>query len=133
MPSIMKYRKITDKYTTYTVNDEENRITELCTINGDTYISVPDDFILANQSQKIKIVPVTMTDDLKKQIEEKSSHIQLINQRVRGKIRDKYAIEDEIKIIRNKINGVKVDKYAAYHQYVEDCIQEGNLQKAKLL
>lgn len=129
----MKYRKITDQYTTYTVNDVENRITELCTINGDTYISVPDDFTLANQSQKIKIAPVTMTDDLRKQIEENSPHVQLIDQRIREKIRDKYSIEDEIKIIRNKINGEKIEEYAEYNQYVESCIQEGNLQKAKLL
>lgn len=132
MPKIYKYQKVTDKYTTYTINDdEENRITELCTIDGDTYISVPDDFILANQSQKIKIVPVTMTDDLKKQIEENSPHIQLIKQRVREKIRAKYSIEDELKMIRNKINGVKADEYAAYHQYVESCIEEGNVQKGE--
>jgi len=131
---ILKYQKITDKYTTYTINDDvENRITELCTIDGDTYISVPDDFVFSDQPKQIKIVPITMTDDLRKQIEEKSPHIQLIKQRVREKIKDKYSIEDEIKIIRNKINGTKTEEYTEYNKYVEDCIQEGNTQKAKLI
>ena len=127
---IKKYKKITDKYTTYSICEEG--ITELCTINGDTYISVPDDVILPKQAEQIKLVPVTLTAELKEQIEEASSHIQLIKKRIREKIAEKYSIEDELKIIRNKINGVDVDKYTEYNAYVEGCIAEGKVKKEEL-
>jgi hypothetical protein len=130
---ILKYQKITDKYTTYTVNDEENRITELCTINGDTYISVPDNVTSPKQPKEITLKPVTMTDELKEQIEETSPHIRLIKKRIKDKIRKKYSIEDELKIIRNKINGIEVEKYTEYNNYVEGCITEGKIEKEALV
>jgi hypothetical protein len=130
---ILKYQKITDKYTTYTVNDEENRITELCTINGDTYISVPDNVTLPKQPKEITLKPVIMTDELKEQIEEISPHIRLIKKRIKDKIREKYSIEDELKIIRNKINGIEVEKYTEYNNYVEGCITEGRIEKEALI
>ena len=49
MPIIYKYQKISDAYTTYLLAEPdyellglEDRITELCTIDGVTYVSVPD-------------------------------------------------------------------------------------------
>ena len=127
---LKKYKKITDKYTTYSVCEEG--ITELATIDGDTYISVPDDVILPKQAEQIKLVPVTLTAELKEQIEEASSHIQLIKKRIREKIAKKYSIEDELKIIRNKINGIDVEKYTEYNAYVESCIAEGKVKKEGL-
>ena len=132
----MKYRKITDEYTTYTAidNGEENKkITELCTINGDTYICIPDDLVLPGQPKQISLTPVIMTDELKGQIEKVSPHIQLIKKRVREKITEKYSIEDELKIIRNKINGVDIEKYTEYNTYAEGCIAEGKVKKAELI
>ena len=48
-----KYRKITDEHTTYALVEPDynllntlNRITELGTVDGFTFISVPDDLIL---------------------------------------------------------------------------------------
>ncbi len=136
MPKIYKYRKVTSKYTTYTAIDngeEDKKITELCTINGDTYISVPDDLVLPGQPKQISLTPVITTDELKGQIEKVSPHIQLIKKRVREKIMEKYSIEDELKIIRNKINGVDVEKYTEYNAYVESCVVEGKVKKAELI
>jgi len=136
MPKIYKYQKVTDKYTTYTAIDngeEDKRITELCTIDGDTYISVPDDVILPEQPTQIILELVSVTAELKEQIEEVSPHIQLIKKRVKGKIREKYSIEDELNIIRNKINGKELSKYTEYNSYVESCILKGKLDKEKLL
>ena len=53
MPTIYKYQKISDAYTTYILAEPdyellglEDRITELCTIDGVTYVSVPDGITL---------------------------------------------------------------------------------------
>jgi len=136
MPKIMKYRKVTDQYTTYTVIDngeDDKRITELCTINGDTYISVPNDIILPKQPKQINLEPAVVTGELKEQIEEKSPHIQLIKKRIRENIRKKYSVEDELKIVRNKINGIDMGKYTEYNNYVESCIAEGEAKKEVLI
>ena len=49
MAKIYKYQKITDQFTThclvepdYNLLETEDRITELCTIDGVTYVSVPE-------------------------------------------------------------------------------------------
>ena len=134
MPKIYKYQKVTDKYTTYTINDdEENRITELCTINGDTYISVPDDLKLLEQPKQINLEPVKLTAELKEQIEEASPHIKLIKKRIVEDIRKKYSVEDELKIIRNKINGIGEKEYAEYNNYVASCIAVRRLEKEELI
>jgi len=133
---IYKYKKITDKYTTYTIvepdynimDNESKRVVELCTINGDTYISVPDDLTLPEQPKQITLEPVIITSELKEQIEKASPHMQLIKKRIKNKIAEKYSIEDELKIIRNKINGTDVDKYTEYNSYVESCIADGKIK-----
>ena len=135
MSKLYKYQKVTDKYTTYTVidNGEENKkITELCIINGDTYISVPDDLVLPKQPKQISLTPVIIDNVLKEKIESASPHIQLIKERIRNKIREKYSIEDELKIIRNKINGINPEEYTEYNSCVESCIAEGKDKKIEL-
>ena len=136
MPKIYKYQKITDQYTTYTARDngeEDKKITELCTIGDKTYISVPDDVKLPEQAEQIKLELVILTAELKEQIEMASPHIQLIKKRIREKIAGKYSIEDELKIIRNKINGVEVEKYIEYNSYIDGCILEGRVKKEELI
>ena len=135
MPKIYKYRKVTDKYTTYTAIDneeEDKKITELCTINGDTYISVPDGLNLPKQPKEITLEPVIIDDILKEKIESTSPHLQLIKKRTIDKIREKYPIDDELKIIRNKINEKDIEKYTEYNNLVEECIAEGKVKKEKL-
>ena len=136
MPRIMKYRKFTDQYTTYTAIDnggEDKKITELCTINNETYISVPDGVVLPEQPKEITLEPVVITTELKGQIEKDSPHIRLIEKRIIEKVRKKYPIEAQLKIIRDKINGINIDKYAEYNSYVEDCVTEGETKKELLI
>ena len=136
MPKIYSYQKVTDEYTTYTAVDngeEDKRIIELCTIDRDTYISVPDDLVLPKQPKQITLKPVILTAILKEKIKKASLHVQLIRKRVKGKIREKYKLEDELKIIRNKINGKELAKYDKYNEYVEGCITKGDIEKDKLL
>ena len=60
MPKIYRYKRVTDQYTTYCLVEPdynqlaiEGRITELCTIDGLTYVSVPDGVELPEQPETI--------------------------------------------------------------------------------
>ena len=68
----------------------EDRITELCTIDGVTYVSVPDGITLPEQPEQITVEEVALTDELKAAIRVASPHVQLIDERVVMKIREKY-------------------------------------------
>ena len=75
---IIKYKKIKEVFdirhsTTHTLREpdyKENdlRCTELCTIDGYTYVHVPDTVTLPDQSDKILVESVTLTDELKSEI-----------------------------------------------------------------
>jgi hypothetical protein len=87
MTKLYSYQKVTDKFTTYTVvepdyKEGDARITELCAIDGTTYISVPDVAVLPEQPNQVVLLEVTPDEALYKAIEAASPHIQLINQRV---------------------------------------------------
>lgn len=135
MPKIYSYKKHLTEFTTITAvepdnQDAEDRITELATIDGRTYISVPDSVTLPTQPKEITLVEAILSDVLKEKIKKASPHVQLINQRVRNKITKKYSITDEIKILRRRdIDALQFDEYDAY---VEECIAWGDVEKAKL-
>jgi len=138
---IFSYKKKVDKFTTYTLlepdyKEGEERITELCTIGGTTYVSVPDALTLPNQPSQVQatLVEVVLTANLKKQIAKASPHIMLIRKRVINKIREKYDFSDEIKMTRQKVAGeTGADSdFNGYNTYVKQCIAWGSNQKAKL-
>jgi hypothetical protein len=135
MIKIYKYQKITDQFTTYclvepdyNLLETEDRITELCTINGVTYASIPDGIILPEQPEQITVEEVELTDELKAAIRLASPHVQLIDERVVMKIREKYSVNDEIKLIRLGAS----DDFTAYNDYVETCRAWGAAAKARL-
>ena len=135
MPVIYKYQKISDAYTTYILAEPdyellglEDRITELCTIDGVTYVSVPDSITLPEQPEQITVEEVALTDELKAAIRLASPHVQLIDERVVMKIREKYSVNDEIKLIRLGAS----DDFTAYNDYVETCRAWGAAAKARL-
>lgn len=136
MPKIMSYRKKIDKFTTYTVaepdyKEGDDRITELCTIDGITYIVVPDTAELPVQPTQITLKEESsLPSDLREKIKAISPHVQLIKQRVRDKIAAKYSIFSEIKVLRKR--DVDVDAFNAYNAYVEECVAWGEEQKSKL-
>ena len=75
----------------YQLNAPEGS-TELCTIDGVTYVSVPDDD-LPEQAAQISasiVNPVTLTTELREAIKAASPHCALIHERMEAKIRDKY-------------------------------------------
>ena len=135
MPVIYKYQKISDAYTTYLLAEPdyellglEDRITELCTIDGVTYVSVPDGITLPEQPEQITVEEVALTDELKAAIRLASPHVQLIDERVVMKIREKYSVNDEIKLIRLGAS----DDFTAYNDYIETCRAWGAAAKARL-
>ena len=135
MTKIYKYQKVQDAYTThclvepdYNLLETEDRITELCTIDGVTYVSVPDSIILPAQPEQITVEEVVLTDELKAAIKSESPHVQLINERVVAKIREIYSLNDEIKMIRLSPSA----ESTAYNEYVEACRDWGRVAKARL-
>ena len=135
MTKIYKYQKVQDAYTThclvepdYNLLETEDRITELCTIDGITYVSVPDSIILPVQPEQITVEEVELTDELKESIKSASPHVQLINDRVVSKIREVYSLNDEIKMIRLSPS----EESTAYNEYVEACREWGRVAKANL-
>ena len=135
MPTIYKYKKVTDKFTTHSLAgpddpEREEQITELCTINGMTYVSVPDGITLPNQSSQVSgtLNTVLVSGELRKQIKDSSPHVRLINSRVVERIRQKYSLTEELKMQRLTPS----DESTIYYNYVEECRAWGETKKAKL-
>jgi hypothetical protein len=136
MASIYSYQKHTDNLRTYELqlpyNDSHERQgTELATIDGITYVSLPDGAVLPSaQPEQIaaSITAVTLTDTLRDQIKVASPHVALINQRVVEAIRERYSVDDEIKMLRLAPS----DQATAYNAYAEECRAWGRQQKALL-
>ena len=80
--------------------DDSLRCTELCTLDGITYVAVPDGLTLPVQPPEVDPQPVVLTDDLKAQIKAASPHVQLIYERTEALIRSKYSVSDEAKYAR---------------------------------
>lgn len=123
MEKIYKYRKITDDITTYCLLEPDynllatdERVKELATIAGYTYVSVPDGIILPPQPNNIVL------------IEAESPLLEIINQQVVEMIRLRYSINDEIKMLRIGPS----DETSAYNAYVEECRACGRGEKEKL-
>lgn len=96
-----------------------------------TYVSVPDDTQLSNE-QPLEIAgtvqTVVITDDLRELIKSQSTHVQLIDERVKAKIAERYNITDEIKQLRSAPS----DEFAEYAEYAESCRTWGQEQKTAL-
>ena len=133
---IIKYKKVQDEYTTYTLRkhdseDTDPRCTELCTIGDDTYVNVPDGVTLPEQPEQITIETVTLTDELRTEIKAVSPHVRLINARVVEKIRAKYSENDEFKMLRVKADGEQIQS-KEYSKHVESCTAWGLTEKGKM-
>lgn len=101
---------------------------ELATIDGITYVFVPDTTTLPPQPPEITVAAATLTDVLREQIKAASPHVWLINERVVEMIRQRYSVDDEIKMLRIAPS----DETTAYNAYVEECRAWGRDQKAAL-
>lgn len=121
--------------------DDALRCTELCTIDGVTYVSVPDGIVLPVQPAEISVNVATLTDALKEQIKSASLHVQLTYERTEALIRSKYSVSDEAKYARIGV-GVALGSYTfgageqaelmAFGAHCEAARQWGRDERAKL-
>lgn len=105
--------------------------TELCTLNGVTYVCIPDGAAIdGDQHPEVTgtMEVVELTDELRELICTNSTHVQLIQQRVRDKIAELYSVHDEIKLIRTAPS----HEFDVYNEHVEACRAWGREQKALL-
>lgn len=135
MTKIFRYQKIISAITTHALlepdyGEQEMRVTELCDLDGWTYVGVPSEIELPPQPENISntLTEVALDDEMKMRIKNASTHVQLINSRVVEKIRAQYSVEDEIKMLRLAPSA----ESAVYNDYVESCRAWGRSEKAKL-
>ena len=133
MTYIVSYQKFIDSDRTVEIalptGDSNQRIgQELATVDGITYVAMPDGTTLPAQPSEITVSTVVLNPELKAQISANSPSAQLINQLVVEKIAEKYSINDEIKLIRTQPNA----QFDEYNAYVESCRTWGKEQKALL-
>ena len=87
MPSIFAYRQVTDAYTTYQLRLPDGGI-ELATVDGLTFVSVPDGPALpAEQPAQIAPSLVLLTDEQVAQLRDVSPYGRLVARRVAERIR----------------------------------------------
>lgn len=148
MTTIYCYTKVPTKYTIIQMalpdsqgHDDSLHCTELCTLDGLTYVAVPDGITLPEQQPEIKLEAVKLTPELRAQIKASSVHCDLIAERVEMKIREHYSLSDEQYFARIGV-GVALGAYAfgdgeqeallLFGAHVEACRQWGRDERAKL-
>ena len=150
MPYIISYQKYTDSQISRTLRLPEDSVTyapigtELATIAGVTYVSLPDGVVLpSGQPVEISasIQSVVLTPALRKAINISSPHVQLIKTRIIDEIRKSYSIDDEMYFARigvgaaNNLYAPTTDEMqalTAFGQFVEGVRQWGRNERAKL-
>jgi hypothetical protein len=110
------------------VDGMERLGTELATVDGTTYVYLPDTATLPVQPPEITVESVTLTPELLDAIKAASPHVRLINARVVEQIRLKYSLDDELGMLRRAPS----DESSAYDTYVEECRAWGQTEKAKI-
>ena len=134
MTYIVAYQKFINSDRTAEINlpveeDTHRRIgDELATVDGVTYVAIPEGIELPAQPSEITVTTVTLTADQKSAVAAASPLVRLINQQVKESIASKYSIEDEIKLIRTQPSA----SITAYNDYVESCRSLGRAKKAAL-
>jgi hypothetical protein len=117
------------------------RCTELCTLDGTTYVAVPEGLTLPTQPSEINPQPVVPGDDLVARIKAASPHVQLIYERTEALIRSKYSPSDEAKFARIGVGAAlgvyafgagEPDELIAFGAFVEAARQWGRDERAKL-
>lgn len=143
MASIISYQKAYDATTTYRLATPEGA-TELCEIEGVTYVSLPDGASLPDEQPAqiaASIQSVTLDTTLRDAIKAASPHCQLIDERMRDKIRAVYDLETELKYARIGVGAAmgmyqptadEVAGMMAFGAHVEAMRQWGRDERAKL-
>lgn len=118
--------------------------TELATIDGTTYVALPDGATLpADQPTEIAgtIATVTLDPVLREQIKAASPHCKLIAQRMVEQIRAAYSIDDEMYFSRIGVGAAtgmyqpssdELQAMTVFGEFVESVRQWGRQQRAEL-
>ncbi len=148
--TIVSYQKASDAYTTYelhmpNVQGAEGEIycAELGTIDGLTYVSVPDGVTLPEQLPQVAatLQTVTLTPKLREQLKAISPHCALIAERMVQKIRARYSIDDEMFFARIGVGAAmgmytptpdELAEMQAFGEFAEAVRQWGRAERAKL-
>ncbi|ODT38036.1 MAG: hypothetical protein ABS55_01720 [Lautropia sp. SCN 70-15] len=121
--------------------DDALHCTELCTLDGVTYVAIPAAALLPDQPPEITIEPVDMTPELREQIKAASPHCALIAERMESRIRSKYSQSDEAYFARIGVGAAlgvytfepgEQDEMLAFGAWVEAARQWGRDERAKL-
>lgn len=133
MSFIVRYQKFIDAIHTVEISlpvDEQGQRLgqEIATVDGYSYVTLPDGVTLPAQPAEITVEPVTLTEALKADISAASPHVKLINQRVKDMIAQQYSIQDEIKLLRTAPS----EEFEIYNAHVEACRDWGKQEKANL-
>ena len=150
MTSIRSYQKVSLPHVVVTMNLPDSQgadladsvhCTELCTIEGTTYVAVPAGVTLPTQPEQITVTSITLTDTLKEQIKAASPHVALISERMIQKIRASYSIDDEMFFARIGV-GALMGLYSpsageqadmqAFGVFVEGVREWGRAERARL-
>lgn len=148
MTTILSYTKVFTPYTVLQMalpdsqgTNDELHCTELCRLDGVTYVAVPAGVTLPDQPAEITVLPVTLTPELKSAIKAASPHVALISERMIQKIRGTYTIDDEMFFARIGI-GAATGMYTptdgemadmqAFGDFVESVRQWGRDERARL-
>ena len=146
--SIVRYQKASTPYTVIQMAlpdsmgaDDALHCTELCTLEGVTYVAVPAGVTLPEQPPEITVLPVDMTPELREQIKAASSHCAVIAERMEARIRSKYSLSDEAYFARIGVGAAlgvyqfepgEQDEMLAFGACVESARQWGRDERAKL-
>ena len=134
MPSIVRYQPVSDSSTTYHIryepnhNTDEPRPIEIARIDGYHYYAIPDGYTLPEQHKEITLEPVVLDEATHAMLSKVSYRVQSINDAVRDRIAERYAISDEIKLLRTAPSA----EFDAWNAYAEECRAWGKAEKAKL-
>lgn len=134
MTYIVAYQKFINSERTIEINlpFEENthrRIgDELATVEGTTYVAIPDGVDLPEQPPEITVEAVVLEDLEKKLICSISPLVRVINDEVKNSIAEKYSLADEIKLLRTQPSAA----FDEYNVFAEACRQVGKNKKKAL-
>lgn len=146
--SIVEYKKSANSHTEIVMRfpdslgeNDELHCTEIATVNGITYVAVPDGIVLPDQPPEITLKNTVMTQELKMAIRLNSPHCQFIDERRQMKIRAKYTLDDEQYMTRLALkqslgmepmtNDQKL-RLREYDAYVEECLNWARDERAAL-
>lgn len=120
--------------------DDALHCTELATLDGITYLAVPDGVTMPPQPAEVTLEAVTLTPELRERLKAESVHSQWIGERMVQKIRARYSIDDEMFFARIGV-GAATGMYTptagemadmqAFGQFVENVRQWGRAERAK--